>query len=88
MQTKVNETKTKTESKRPKQYVDGNLKILEWINTDKEGKEFKSYQFEKFFKDKEGDWKTSNNFSFSDIRKFPELTRKFLDLKSPIQEKE
>ncbi len=36
-------------------------------NNEKDGKEFKTVSFEKNYKDKEGEWKTTNSLSANDI---------------------
>lgn len=58
-----------TKKPRPVEFTYGNVKLLEWSNEDSKGNPYKSYQAQKFYKDSEGNWKTTSNFSEVELLK-------------------
>lgn len=69
---------------KPISYTKGNLKINQWSNEDKEGKNHLSYTTEKFYKDKEGKWTTSNSFSKNELINLALLILEFNALENPV----
>lgn len=74
--------------KKPTTYRIGNLKVVEWTNKDKEGKEFKNYQFEKFYKDQNDEWQTTTLFNYQDMIRLRSLIRKLDDSLNKLQTNE
>lgn len=74
------------EKARPRNFRIGKLKLVEWTNIDKDGREFKSYTFEKLFLDKSGVWSSTTNFSYSDILRLRTLIDRFDAYAKPLVE--
>ena len=78
---------TKIEKQRPTTYTKGNLKVVEWTNTNELlKKEFKNYVLERFYKDAEsGEWKTSTSFSYNDLVAFIPLLAEAIAQIKPVK---
>lgn len=50
-----------------KKFVSGPISATIWLNTDKENKEYKTVSFARNYKDKDGNWKTTNSLRISDL---------------------
>ena len=72
------------ETNKPKQYLQGNLKINEWSNT-RDGNEYKSYTIEKIYK-QDDEWKSTQNFTFDELCKIPFLVSSVYDKVKPLKE--
>jgi hypothetical protein len=85
----MEEKRIKKDSKaRPTEYSIGNVKVLEWTNTIGDGDIIKSYTCEKFYKDKNGQWKSTNSFNFSELQMLENLIRRVKDEKLPLRTNE
>lgn len=67
-----------SETKKPIEFLYGNVKLLEWSNQDSKGNLYKSYSIEKFYKDSEGNWKTTSNLSEVELLKLGYLISSFI----------
>lgn len=71
-------TEETKKQKRPVEFVYGNVKLLEWSNEDSKGNPFKTYQAQKFYKDADGNWKTTSNLSEVELLKLGYLISSFV----------
>lgn len=72
-----------------KKFKAGTVSATIWRNKSQEGNEFSSVSFEKGYKDKAGEWKSTNYLNVSDLPKAMVVLGKayeFLALKEPVKE--
>lgn len=66
-------------NKPTKKYYFGTIVATVWTNTTKEGKEFLSVSFDRRYKDTNGDWQSSNNFSLEESAKLIPLVSRVIN---------
>jgi len=50
-----------------KKFISGPISATIWLNTGKENKEYKTVSFARNYKDKDGNWKTTNSLRINDL---------------------
>lgn len=76
-----------TKKARPSEYRMGNIKLVEWKNTNKDGEKYFSYNIVKFYKDGE-EWKETSSFGDRDLNLLFDLLLQLKIEKFPIIFKE
>lgn len=66
------------ETKKPTEIRYGNVKLVVWDNQDSKGNKYQSYQIQKFYKDSEGNWKTTDSLSEVELLKAQQLIASYV----------
>lgn len=73
---------------RPVVYMKKNVKLVVWTNDLGEGRSVKNYELKKTYKDKNDDWKETNQMGIRELETTQALINEYLNIEFPVRELE
>jgi len=80
---KIEEKMTEATKIKPDHFRDGALSVTRWHNVSKQGFPYETFNFQRSYKDEEGNWKNTETFRRNDLLRIAELCRHVYSL-API----